>query len=88
MSFFDPQNPGIGVTNELTSAELITVQQISALGDPNADRILFWDDSAGQIKYLTAGTNLTITGTTIDASASAATTAIPTFSRIYAHMGA
>jgi len=39
-----------------------------ALTDPAADRILFWDDSAGQMQWLTAGTNLTITGTTIDAS--------------------
>lgn len=40
----------------------------ASLTDPNADRILFWDDSAGQLTWLTAGTNLTITGTTIDAS--------------------
>ena len=38
------------------------------LADPGADRILFWDDSAGSFTFLTAGTNLTITGTTIDAS--------------------
>lgn len=40
----------------------------ASLTDPNADRIMFWDDSAGQVTWLTAGTNLTITGTTIDAS--------------------
>lgn len=39
-----------------------------ALTDPNADRILFWDDSAGVITWLTAGSGLTITGTTITAS--------------------
>ena len=38
------------------------------LTDPNADRILFWDDSAGAVTWLTAGTGLTITGTTIEAS--------------------
>lgn len=38
------------------------------LSDPNADRILFWDDSAGQVTWLTLGTNLSITGTTLDAS--------------------
>lgn len=27
-----------------------------ALTDPNADRILFWDDSAGSMEFLTAGT--------------------------------
>jgi hypothetical protein len=40
----------------------------AALVDPNADRILFWDDSAGAFTFLTPGTGLTITGTTIDAS--------------------
>ncbi len=38
------------------------------LVDPNADRILFWDDSAGAMTFLTAGSGLTITGTTITAS--------------------
>ena len=36
------------------------------LVDPNADRLLFWDDSAGQYQFLTVGTNLSITGTTIN----------------------
>lgn len=40
----------------------------AALTDPNADRIAFWDDSAGAVTWLTAGTGLTITGTTIDAA--------------------
>lgn len=41
---------------------------IAGLVDPNADRILFWDDSAGAYAYLEAGTNLTITGTVLDAT--------------------
>lgn len=40
----------------------------AALTDPNADRLMFWDDSAGAVDWLTLGTNLTITGTTLDAS--------------------
>jgi hypothetical protein len=40
---------------------------IAALADPNADRILFWDDSAGAYAYLTASTGLDITGTTLTA---------------------
>lgn len=40
----------------------------ASLTDPNADRILFWDDSLGAMTWLTLGTNLSITGTTIDAS--------------------
>lgn len=42
--------------------------RLAALGDPNADRLIFWDDSAGQFEYLTLGTNLSITGTTINAT--------------------
>lgn len=34
--------------------------------DPNADRILFWDDSAGATAYLAPGTGLSITTTTIN----------------------
>lgn len=36
-----------------------------------ADRILFWDDSSSNWAHLTLGTNLSITGTTINASAGA-----------------
>lgn len=37
----------------------------SNLSDPNADRIMFWDDSAGAVDWLTASTGLTITTTSI-----------------------
>lgn len=40
----------------------------ASLTDPNADRIMFWDDSAGAVTWLTAGTGLTITDTTIAAA--------------------
>lgn len=40
----------------------------ASLTDPNADRILFWDDSAGAVTWLTASTGLTISGTTMTAS--------------------
>lgn len=72
MSFFDPQNPGIGGLDELTDSETLVVQQIAGLGDPNADRILFWDNSAGAYAFLEVGSGLSITGTTITASGSAA----------------
>lgn len=42
----------------------------ASLSDPNADRIMFWDDSAGSVAWLTAGTGLSITDTTISASGS------------------
>lgn len=35
----------------------------SSLVDPNADRILFWDDSAGVVTWLAPSTGLTISGT-------------------------
>lgn len=39
-----------------------------ALTDPNADRIPFWDDSAGSIAWLTPSTGLVISGTTMTVS--------------------
>lgn len=40
----------------------------ASLTDPNADRIMFWDDSAGQVTWLTVSTGLNITGTTLTAT--------------------
>lgn len=51
------------------------IAQIAALADPNADRMLFWDDSAGSYAFLAPGTGLSITGTTIDATTDAPTNA-------------
>lgn len=45
----------------------LTGQEITA-DDPAADRLVFWDDSAGKLTHLTAGSGLTITDTTITAS--------------------
>jgi hypothetical protein len=45
---------------------------IAALADPNADRILFWDDSLGAYAYLTASTGLTISGTDMTVRTSSA----------------
>ena len=42
-----------------------TLTDIRNLSDPNADRILFWDDSAGAVAFLTAGTGVVISGTTL-----------------------
>jgi hypothetical protein len=56
--------------NRITSANFFgtNLSQLKALADPAADRLLFWDDSAGAYTHLTLGTNLSITGTTIDAA--------------------
>lgn len=43
------------------------LQGLGALADPNADRILFWDDSEGLLKYLSFLPNLVISGTELRA---------------------
>lgn len=40
-----------------------------ALSDPGADRLLFWDDSAGSTAWLTLGSGLSISTTTLNATA-------------------
>lgn len=46
---------------------------LSIPADPNADRILFWDDSAGATTWLTASTGLTITTTSMTVRTSSTT---------------
>lgn len=62
--------------SSLTSNELAWIQHVAGLTDPNADRILFWDDSAGTVEYLSVGSGLSISGTEITATASGANTAL------------
>lgn len=40
----------------------------ASLSDPNADRIMFWDDSAGEVTWLEVGAGISISGTTITVS--------------------
>jgi hypothetical protein len=56
-----------GGTGATTAAAARTNLGITSLSDPGADRILFWDDSAGTAAYLTVGSGLTISGTTLTA---------------------
>jgi hypothetical protein len=57
---------------ELSSIMTLTGQQLGAVTDPGADRIVFFDQSAnagaGAWGYLIAGTGLSISGTTISAT--------------------
>lgn len=53
----------------VVQAQNAKLQQIADLVDPNADRILFWDDSAGAYTYLAPGTGLSISGTSLNAAA-------------------
>jgi hypothetical protein len=41
---------------------------LTGLADPNADRLLMWDDSAGAHKFVTLGSNLAFSGTTLNAT--------------------
>jgi hypothetical protein len=61
--------PGGAVTIGTSAADVLSAAagEITA-DDAAADKIVFWDDSAGKLTYLTVGTNLTITDTTIAAS--------------------
>ncbi len=66
---------GAGLTGGGTIAANRTIALshlgIQSLTDPGADRIAFWDDSAGAMKWLTAGSGLQISATTISAGISA-----------------
>lgn len=61
--------PSISLTSGVTGVLPIANGGLGvALTDPNADRIPFWDDSVGNFGWLALGTNLSITGTTLNAS--------------------
>jgi len=47
---------------------------IQSLADPNDDRILFWDDSAGATGWLDAGTGISISGATMSVNMGAFST--------------
>jgi len=61
--------------SDLTAIAALTTtaggRGLLTLGDPNADRIVFWDDSAGVFTHLTIGTGLTISTTTMALSSGA-----------------
>jgi hypothetical protein len=56
-----------GGTGATTAAAARTNLGITSLSDPGADRILFWDDSARTTAYLTVGSGLTLSGTSLTA---------------------
>ena len=62
-------NTGTGLVGggDLTISRTISLNHlgIEALVDPNDDRIMFWDDSAGAVKWLDLDPELSITGTTL-----------------------
>jgi hypothetical protein len=57
---------GVSLTSAVTGTlPLANGGTGAALTDPNADRILFWDDSAGAVTWLTVSTGLSLSGTTL-----------------------
>ncbi|MBI2644291.1 MAG: hypothetical protein HYW95_02140 [Candidatus Wildermuthbacteria bacterium] len=51
----------------------------ASLTDPNADRILFWDDSESAVTWLAPGNSIAITTTTLDTIQDIRTSASPQF---------
>jgi hypothetical protein len=63
--------PLAAVTVGASASDVLSVTgQVIAGVNPAANRLVFWQNSATKIAYLTLGTNLSITGTTLDASGS------------------
>jgi hypothetical protein len=60
-----------------STADVLSVSGSDLVADdPNADRIVFWDDSESKLRYLEAGTGLSISGTTLTATASGGISAV------------
>ena len=72
--------PSSGTDNTLnanvTDVLSLSTQEINAV-DATADKLVFWDDSASKLTYATVGTNLTFTGTTLDATGGVDTSGTP-----------
>jgi hypothetical protein len=54
-----------GRVNDVLTENAGMLGDIQALADPNADRLLFWDDSAGAVALMTVSTGLTVSTTNI-----------------------
>ena len=67
-------NAGGGITMDSSIGSMFSVNGsgVFSAGDAGADKIMFWDDSAGSLKYLMMGTNIAINGTTLNVSGGSA----------------
>lgn len=55
---------------------------LESLSDPDTDRIMFWDDSEGALKWLATDSNLTISGSTLGTVQDIGTADSPTFAQL------
>jgi len=69
-TFSTPAASGITAVGASTADVLSVSGSDLVADDPNADRIVFWDDSESKWRYLEAGSGLSISGTTMTATAS------------------
>jgi hypothetical protein len=67
---------GSGITAVgASTADVLSVSGSDLVADdPNADRIVFWDDSESKLRYLEAGSGLSISGTTMTVTATGGAT--------------
>lgn len=59
--------PPPAVTTNTSSQDVLSVTAgVISFDDAGSDKLLFWDDSEGKARYLTLGSNISVTGTTLD----------------------
>jgi len=68
-NMFNMSTGNLGIINLTNALGMASGGTGSSLTDPNADRILFWDNSVGSNRFLAVGTGLTLTDTTLTADA-------------------
>ena len=63
--------PAPTVTTNNSSDDVLSVTSgVISFDDAGSDKLLFWDESESKARYLTLGSNITITSTTIDVDTS------------------
>jgi len=70
---------GVAGNPTLTVGSDLTIFSGAALTDPGADRVMFWDDSAGTMAWLSVSGGLVITNTTMTGQSGTYT---PTFTNV------
>lgn len=61
-------SPATGASGTFTFTLDADLIQIAAIADPGANSLFMWDDTTNTYKFVTLGTNLSFTGTTLNAA--------------------